>query len=68
MNTFALLATLAFPGAAATPCDPARFVPVLADDGQTVLYWNNPTCEYGGSNRGEYPVFVEDGKPDVGQQ
>ena len=33
-----------FPGAAATGCDVDRFTPIYSGDGETVLYWNNPTC------------------------
>lgn len=25
-------------------CDPARYTPILSNDGTRVLYWNNPTC------------------------
>lgn len=50
LPTLAFADAPVFPGAAATPCDPERFTPIFGKDGATVLYWNNPTCVYGGSD------------------
>ena len=60
MNALLLVSALTFPGAAATACEPARFVPVMSEDGQTVLYWTNATCVYAGSFQGDTPPVEED--------
>jgi hypothetical protein len=34
-------------GAQGLECDINEFTPILGDDGENVLYWNNPTCPNG---------------------
>lgn len=52
LTTAATIAAIAFPafadapaGASAAPCDITQFTPIMSEDGQRVLYWNNPTCK-----------------------
>ena len=52
LTTAATIAAIAFPafadapaGAASLPCNINAWTPIMSDDGQTVLYWNNPTCK-----------------------
>lgn len=48
LASFALASTAladAPAGAASANCDITQFTPIMSADGQTVLYWNNPTCK-----------------------
>lgn len=48
-----------FPGAAVSGCDPEKFVAIYSDDGETILYWNNPTCPAVGSGSSILDVAEE---------
>lgn len=52
LSTTAIIAALASTafadapaGAASANCDITQFTPIMSEDGQRVLYWNNPTCK-----------------------